>query len=740
MSVNALRVRDALKTFPIEQVFTEYKIQTATDAKAILEHCFGHIDKMQSLYKEKPTEVAAKLVLMRLKATGAKREVDSLKSLITASALDDVKAKINDKPLLTETLDTLPPDDIIHTSVIEKLINPKGYRITDDGVFKVTLDDFDEEVWTPVLDEPLLVASESQSIHSSEQLLTLAYRSQNRWISCSFAAGDVAFTRYASKLANKGVPVDTLNSKGFVKYISTFRRANKKTIPRYQISESLGWYKDRYFILPHTVVAPAANEDPGVFFENIRNAPNVAGIPPIYDLGGPLQVHAQEWIAALSEFPWLYIGVCASLSAFLVQPLKNYGAEGFTVDMGGRSGTGKTTMQNVMLTVNGDPTKLKISWESTNLKMQILTGVFNNMFVGFEELKRREGYRGVKGIKGAQQIAYFINDGDVRSGATADYTLAAEHTCATVAGSTDESGLLYRAKGAAGMRARLVPVRSPPTGAFGPEANDKIKRINELGTRCQGYVGYLFLRYFVELWANEQWREAIIDHYKEARDMYTLYSSCSEMTRCANYIALIDTAMWFFQHALMDDSGQIFEMPRCGMAAIDLKFKEAIMNVGDASNETENQLLNLGAWLQSQPACVLGLGNEDLPSRIYAVWPRSDQDHLLLTRVGLAAFMQFSDSGFDGRSLINEWGNKGVIQVLNDEATRHDLEMSNNDYFKYGIRTGRYKFSGPDGKLRYSDQLGWQLSWEKIGPLFSSMDPSDIGDAKAAARVLDQGV
>lgn len=721
---------------PIDKVFLEYPIQTATQAQHVFDVMVDNLDVIQELYKTRPQDVSVRLIKLRAKAKGIKSEIDAFKREITSGKASDAT---NAMPFLRDTIEELPPDDVMAPHVLHKMRSPKGYRLLDDGIYKVTVDEFDEEVLTPIFDAPVIVAAESQSHQTDEQLLTLCYKAQGRWTINSFPSGDVLFGRGAVKLANKGIPVDGNNAKAFIKYIGAFRRYNKAVIPKHRISEQLGWYEDRYYILPHTVITPTGTEDPGVFFENPRNFANVGAIPPIMDLGGPLQIHAQQWVRALSVYPWLYIGLCAALSSHLVAPLTPYGAKSFTVDIGGRSGTGKTTMLDVMANTMGAPESYRVSWEKTNIYIQNAAGILGNSPLCLEELKRRIGKRGMNGIPGAQAIAYFVHDGEARSGMTSDLDFARQMSCKLVAGSSDEVGLLYRAKDAAGLRARLFPVMSPPTGIRSEQSRQQINLINDLGTKCTGYVGYAFIRYFVHYWAVPEWREAVVKKFQSSRDRYAVGASSSEVIRCANYAALIETAMWFFENALADENGPIFDQPACGRTAITEKMMEALRKVGDASNETENQILNLGAWLQSQPGNVLGLGDRTMPNAVYAIWPTYEQNHLLVTQSGLLRFMTFSDSGFDARNLINEWGAQGILMVPNKQQLEL-VKANQGDYYKFGLVKGRYPFTGPDGQTAHMDFVGWRVNWSMVGALFSMTDPNDVMTVDVARDVLENGV
>lgn len=183
--------------------------------------------------------------------------------------------------------------------------------------------------------------------------------------------GDVR--KLAAELNQKrGMAITAKDAKTVAEYLSNFLKVNDN-VPVIKLLEKTGWHRidgKTRFLAPTTITGESA-----MFAQDIANKVVASG-------------DAKKQNEFLNNvFTWHIGAAIISLAGLAVPLLKLLGLPNYVFFTGGLNGTGKTLANQVMLSLYGDPEKLKNTMNSTLVGNEILFSKFHDIPVYLDELE-----------------------------------------------------------------------------------------------------------------------------------------------------------------------------------------------------------------------------------------------------------------------------------------------------------------------------------------------------------------
>lgn len=260
---------------------------------------------------------------------------------------------------------------------------PFPFEITEKGQILYETDDGTKRL-SHLLVFPTAVI---KNLDSGEEKLKLAVRKGKEWKEGIFLKSSV----YGSpiELSNFGIPVNSGNSKWFVKYIAELEAENQDTIPVIEAVSKLGW-RNGHFV-------PFSNNCPYEIDIDYKLDKWINA----YTSKGTLK----EWREEIKPFRknniFRFI-LASSFASVLLTPL---GHRIFMVFNWGNSRAGKTSALFSALSVWGNPYNLVMTFNTTAVGVERLAGFYNDLPLALDEKQVNKSQTDL------EKIVYMLSSG-----------------------------------------------------------------------------------------------------------------------------------------------------------------------------------------------------------------------------------------------------------------------------------------------------------------------------------------
>ncbi len=226
-----------------------------------------------------------------------------------------------------------------------------------------------------------------KNLDTGEEKLKLAVRKGKEWKEGIFLKSKV----YGSpiELANFGIPVNSGNSKAFVKYLAELEAENQDTIPIVETVSKLGW-RNGHFV-PFSKVCPY-EIDIDYKLDKWINA---------YTSKGTLKEWREEIRPFRKNTIFRFI-LASSFASVLLEPL---GHRIFMVFNWGNSRAGKTAALFSALSVWGNPYNLVMTFNTTAVGVERLAGFYNDLPLALDEKQVNKSQTDL------EKIVYMLSSG-----------------------------------------------------------------------------------------------------------------------------------------------------------------------------------------------------------------------------------------------------------------------------------------------------------------------------------------
>lgn len=337
---------------------------------------------------------------------------------------------------------------------------------------------------------PVLIKSIYENISTQEQKLELLfYRPQlKQWQTIVIDKNIVADRNSVVTLTNKGIPINSINSKIWLEYFYQLEQLNYDTIPIIKMTNTLGWY-DKCFV-PYT---DEIQLDIDYKLQRWKNA---------YSSVGTLE----NWIKEIKEFRdnniFRFI-LSSSFSAPLITPL---GHRIFIVFNYGNSRSGKSAALHSALSVWGNPNELKVTFNTTAVGIERLAGFFNDLPLGLDEKQVNKSQSNV------EQIIYMLGNGIGKIRGAKTGGIQQMNTWNTVVLATGEE-TISTSSSTTGIQTRCLEIEGSPFN----NDEEKASKVYEIFSNCYGIAGKEFISILLKKYSENDFK-MLKDKFNEVKE------------------------------------------------------------------------------------------------------------------------------------------------------------------------------------------------------------------------------
>jgi len=546
-------------------------------------------------------------------------------------------------------------------SEAEKLILPSGYIFDGQGtghVVTTAAGPARHEV-APCITFPI---RGFRDLASGEESVEIVWLDDGHWRKVRALRGCLVDARSIITLANRGVPVSSVNSREFVAFHHNFLARNTSELGVEQVSSQFGWVKDDTFLWGDKVICNGLaairfdSTDPGT--SNLRASLQAAGT-------------FEEWQTAMKALQSYPRALAALYAAFVPPLLKPLGGKGFVVDLCGKTSIGKTTVARAAASVWGvadenESNGFIRTWDTTNVGAERRAIVFNDLLCVRDETKR------AKSKKAVQDLIYTVVNGVGRDRGTRQ-GIANAGSWRTVLISTGESALNSFGT-AGGARARILQIRGKPFDTEDRTSRALVDGMNRATATHYGHAGPAFVEWLLK--NQDRWQEFRDRRAEKARAIDSISSVVSgEAARLADAAACISLAGELAHEAGIfpwEYSDPIVKI----WTGIEDEVREVDVGV--------RALRDVHGWCVANESSFFGHHNGNTPREWFGRWDDPSETIDVLPHK-LKRFLEAE--GYEYDACIQDWREKGwLAEEKGRRGRRIYLEGRNNRFSVVSIR------------------------------------------------------
>lgn len=267
------------------------------------------------------------------------------------------------------------------------LRQPEGWVYSEKGISRI-----DEKKYTPVniCRTPIILTRRLRSIETGEEKIEVAFKRDEQWHSATYPRSVIFSSRSITTLADLGCTVTSENAKQVVQFLGALESENIDLIPKVDATASFGWQPGRRFLPGH---------DNGLALDI---DPSQKGMAAAYCQNGTLE----NWIANMAphrnrdRFRFI---LAASFAAPLLRIVKQ--RIFFVYNWGGSKG-GKTAALKAALSAWGDPERLMVNFNATQVGLERTAAFYCDLPLGIDERQLAGNNQGT-----LEKIVYMIASG-----------------------------------------------------------------------------------------------------------------------------------------------------------------------------------------------------------------------------------------------------------------------------------------------------------------------------------------
>lgn len=417
-----------------------------------------------------------------------------------------------------EVLDLDAPDVIpeaIKGAPVD-LRQPEGWIYSDKGISHI-----DEKTYGPklVCRTPIILTKRLKSLDTGEEKIEVAYKRDGEWKRAIFPRSTIFTARAVTVLADLGCTVTSENAKSVVRFLSALEAENIDVITKSDSTSTFGWQPGHRFI---------PGRDQGIVLDIDPSQKQMAAA---YMQFGDME----GWIKTMKphrERDKFRFILAASFAAPLLRILRQ--RIFFVYNWGGSKG-GKTAALKAALSAWGDPERLMVNFNATQVGLERTAAFYCDLPLGIDERQLAGNNQ-----DSLSKIVYMIASGTGKIRGAKSGGIQAMHTWRTVAIATGEEPLSTETT-QTGVSTRVLEIYGGP---FDDE-REASKMHQDAPMNC-GHAGPDFVERIVNIA-----EESICEYY----DQMQLYVNSIGNGKSGSHVAgiaavaladaMIDT--WFFR-------------------------------------------------------------------------------------------------------------------------------------------------------------------------------------------------
>jgi len=297
------------------------------------------------------------------------------------------------------------------------LRQPEGWIYSDKGISKI-----DEKKFTPVTvcRTPIILTKRLRSMETGEEKMEVAFKRDGAWHKAIYPRSTIFTARGITALADLGCTVTSENAKQVVKFLAALEAENIDIIRKADSTSTFGWQEGKRFI-------PGHDKDIVLDID-----PSQRALAAAYCQNGTFK----DWLEMMrphrkrDKFRFiLAAGFTAPLLRIIRQRIF------FVYNWGGSKG-GKTAGLKAALSAWGDPERLMVNFNATQVGLERTASFYCDLPLGIDERQLAGNNQ-----NSLEKIVYMIASGTGKIRGAKNGGIQAMQTWRTVALATGEEPL-----------------------------------------------------------------------------------------------------------------------------------------------------------------------------------------------------------------------------------------------------------------------------------------------------------
>lgn len=395
------------------------------------------------------------------------------------------------------------------------LRQPEGWIYSDKGISHI-----DEKKYTPTLicRTPIILTQRLKSLETGEEKMEIAFKRDGTWHKAIFPRSTIFTARGITVLADLGCTVTSENAKQVVRFLSALEAENIDIITKADATSSFGWQPGKRFI-------PGHDKDIVLDID-----PSQKGMAAAYCQTGSFDKWKDTMQPHRERDKFRFI-LAAAFAAPLLRIIKQ---RIFFVYNWGSSKGGKTAGLKAALSAWGDPERLMVNFNATQVGLERTAAFYCDLPLGIDE-RQLAG----KNQEGLEKTIYMIASGTGKIRGSKGGGLQATHQWRTVALATGEEPISTETT-QTGVSTRVLEIYGGPF-----ETEEQASLMHQESTQNFGWAGPEFIEHVLKIS-----EKSICDKYDEMlRYVMSIAkgksgSHVAGISAVALADAMIDT--WFF--------------------------------------------------------------------------------------------------------------------------------------------------------------------------------------------------
>lgn len=446
----------------------------------------------QSLGKKDPSDVYL--------AHGKEEAAKLIREALKRAKAVDLEAEMREEPITGAPL---------------SLRTPEGWIFSDKGISWI-----DPKTHTPanVCRTPILLTQRLKSLETGDEKMEVAFKRDGEWQRAIYPRSVIFSSRSITALADLGCTITSENSKNVVKFLGALESENIDIIPKNDTTSTFGWQPGRRFIPGH---------DDGI---TLDIDPSQRGMAAAYCQSGTMERWIEHMAPHRSREKFRFI-LAASFAAPLLRIVKQ--RIFFVYNWGGSKG-GKTAALKAALSAWGDPERLMVNFNATQVGLERTAAFYCDLPLGIDERQLAGNNQGA-----LEKIVYMIASGTGKIRGAKSGGIQTVHQWRTVALATGEEPLSTETS-QTGVSTRVLEIYGGP---FDNEQDAALMH-QQAAMDC-GWAGPAFIEHILQMDERE-----IVERYEDMQRYIRETSQGKNGSHIAGIaaVALADSLIdeWFF--------------------------------------------------------------------------------------------------------------------------------------------------------------------------------------------------
>lgn len=452
------------------------------------------------------------------------------------------------------------------------LRQPDGWEYSEDGIKKFNKKSYANEL---VCRTPIILKQRLKSLDTGDEKIEVAFKRDGKWHQAIFQRSTLFTSRGIVSLSDLGCTVTSENAKQVVQFLSALESENLDLVPRADSTSTFGWQPGKRFI---------PGREQGIVLDV---DPSQQGAASAYRKEGSLDGWVETMRPHRERDKFRFI-LAASFAAPLLKIIKQ---RTFFVYNWGNSKAGKTAALKAALSAWGDPEKLMVNFNATQVGLERTAALYRDLPLGIDE-------RQLAGSKqeNLENIVYMIANGKGKVRGAKSGGVQKTYSWRTVAIATGEEPLA-RETSKGGVSTRALEIYGGPF-----EDEHSASQMHQQSADNCGHAGPEFVNRIAGLS-----EESVCEWYSR---MQTYVDSISDGKSGSHVsgvaaVAFADALIeeWFFKGKEMPDSDSLEIGRKSWERSMDMAkaIMEELMS-STAGDTNENAVQFISDWVISNKA------------------------------------------------------------------------------------------------------------------------------------------